>query len=64
MNIQRAREIAASPVMAAVFCDGIEVYIQHVDEQKLTARVFPLGETENEREVSLDQLEENLSAFE
>lgn len=33
MNSQRAKEIVASPTMVNVTCDGIPIYIQHVDEK-------------------------------
>jgi small acid-soluble spore protein H (minor) len=59
MNKQRAAEIAASPVMANVTCDGVPVYIQHVDDTSETARIYPLGEPEQEMNVSLDSLIEH-----
>jgi H-type small acid-soluble spore protein len=34
LNSQRAKEIAASPVIANVTHDEIRIYIQHVDEKK------------------------------
>lgn len=58
MNAQRAQEIAKSPVMAAVWCDGEQVYIQHVNEQHETARIYPLQSPEEEREVPLYTLTE------
>ncbi|MCQ6265026.1 small acid-soluble spore protein H [Fictibacillus sp. WQ 8-8] len=58
MNKQRAQEIASSPVMANVTCDGVPIYIQHVDEQGETARIYPLGQPENEKQVSLSSLME------
>ena len=62
MNKQRAREIAASPVMAHVTYNGVPVYIQHVDEQKETARIFPLDRPEQEMEVPVQNLVEHDSA--
>jgi small acid-soluble spore protein H (minor) len=59
MNKQRAQEIAASPVMAHVTCNGIPVYIQHVDEKKETARIYPLDQPDNEQEVPLASLVEH-----
>jgi small acid-soluble spore protein H (minor) len=59
MNEQRAREIAASPVMANVTCDGVPVYIQHVDGRNGTARIYPLDHPEQERSVPLDALIEH-----
>lgn len=58
MDSTRAQEIASSPVMANVLCDGVPVYIQHVDEQNETARIFPLDHPEDEREVPLYTLME------
>lgn len=58
MNVQRAQEIAASPVLADVLCNGMPIYIQHVDENKGTARIYPLDEPENEQEVTLANLNE------
>jgi small acid-soluble spore protein H (minor) len=58
MNVQRAQEIAESPVLANVLCNGMPIYIQHVDENKGTARIYPLDEPENEQEVTLANLQE------
>lgn len=58
MDIQRAQEIAASPVLANVLHDGVPIYIQHVDETKGIARIYPLHEPENEKEVALEKLRE------
>lgn len=59
MNTQRAQEIAASPVMANVTYNGAQIYIQHVDEQNETARIYPLDQPESEQEVPLDSLTEH-----
>ncbi|SDI48126.1 small acid-soluble spore protein H [Alteribacillus bidgolensis] len=59
MNVMRAQEISESPVMAHVTYDGTPIYIQHVDKQKHTARIYALDEPDNELEVSLDSLEES-----
>lgn len=56
MNKQRAQEIASSAVMANVTYNGVPIYIQHVDNQTETARIYPLGQPENEEEVSLNSL--------
>ena len=58
MHKQRAKEIAASPVMAYVTFQNQPVYIQHVDEEKETATIFPLDQPENIQEVPLSSLEE------
>ncbi|WP_019413792.1 small acid-soluble spore protein H [Paenisporosarcina sp. TG20] len=56
MNVQRAQEIAASPVMADVIYNDVSIYIQHVDENNGTARIYSLSEPENELDVSLEKL--------
>ncbi|GEN34493.1 MULTISPECIES: small acid-soluble spore protein H [Aneurinibacillus] len=59
MNTQRAKEIAASPVMANVTYQGVPIYIQHVDENNETARIYPLDQPGNEQTVSLNSLIEH-----
>ncbi|MBA4538556.1 H-type small acid-soluble spore protein [Bacillus aquiflavi] len=39
MNEQRAKEIAASPIMANVIHEGVPIYIQHVDDANGIARI-------------------------
>ncbi|MDQ0062573.1 small acid-soluble spore protein H (minor) [Paenibacillus harenae] len=58
MNVQRAREIAASPTMENVEYNGVRIYIQHVNEENETARIYPLGQPEQEQEVPLRSLSE------
>jgi small acid-soluble spore protein H (minor) len=58
MNTQRAKEISTSPTLANVTCNGVPVYIQHVDESNETARIYPLGQPEKEQEVAVSNLEE------
>jgi len=59
MNKQRAQEIAASPVMANVTYEGVPIYIQHVDDNNDTARIYPLDQPENEKTVPLNSLVEH-----
>lgn len=59
MNKQRAKEIFDSPVMTNVTYEGVSIYIQHVDEQNGTARIYPLDQPENEQEVPLNSLMEH-----
>ncbi len=59
MNVQRAQEIAESPTLANVTFNGVRVYIQNVDENKGTARIFPIDDSENEQEVALSDLREH-----
>ncbi len=56
MNKQRAQEIASSPIMANVIYNGTPVYIQNVDENRETARIYPLDQPEKEQEVSVNEL--------
>jgi len=56
VNKQRAQEIASSPVMANVIYNGTPVYIQNVDENRETARIYPLDQPEKEQEVSVNEL--------
>ncbi|MGG0241016.1 small acid-soluble spore protein H [Bacillus rhizoplanae] len=59
MNKQRAQEIAASPVMANVTYNGVQIYIQNVDENNETARIYPLNQPNNEQQVSVSSLIEH-----
>jgi len=58
LNAQRAKEIAASPDMVNVTYNGTPIYIQQVNEENETARIYPLDEPENEQEVALESLRE------
>lgn len=58
MDSQRAQEIAKSPNMKQVLYNGEKVYIQHVDEVKDIARIFPIDQPDVEIEVSVNQLKE------
>ncbi|MCI0182226.1 MAG: small acid-soluble spore protein H [Acidibacillus sp.] len=60
MDIQRAQEIAASPVMADVTMGQTQIYIQHVNEQSETCRIYPLDQPENEQDVPVSSLEEHV----
>lgn len=59
MNKQRAQEISSSPIMANVTYNGDSIYIQHVDSDNETARIYFLDQPDNEQEVSLHSLLEN-----
>ncbi|MBS4202179.1 H-type small acid-soluble spore protein [Bacillus sp. FJAT-49732] len=56
MNKQRAAEIAESPDMKHVTYNGKSVYIQRVDNQNDTARVFHLDDPGNEFDVLVTNL--------
>ncbi|UOY92491.1 small acid-soluble spore protein H [Ectobacillus sp. JY-23] len=58
MDKQRAKEIASSAVMANVMYQGTQVYIQHVDEQTETARIYPVNNPQQEQNVPLQGLTE------
>ena len=58
MNTQRAQEITESADMVKVTYNGAPVYIQHVDQQNETARVYPLDDPQAEKEVPVSQLQE------
>lgn len=45
--------------MANVTYQGMPVYIQHVDEENETARIYSLDDPENELDVSLNSLAED-----
>lgn len=59
MNVQRAQEIANSPVMANVTYQGERIYIQKVDPANNTARIYPLNNPEQEQVVSVNELMEH-----
>lgn len=59
LNVQRAQEIAKSPVMANVTYQGTPIYIQHVDERTETARIYPLHRPEQEQDVPVGSLLEH-----
>ena len=59
MNKQRAQEIATSPILANVTYNDVPIYIQNVNENNETARIYPLDEPENEQNVPLTNLIEH-----
>ncbi|MED4224272.1 small acid-soluble spore protein H [Neobacillus cucumis] len=59
MDIQRAQEISSSPVMANVTCNGRQVYIEHVDQQKGTVTIHHLDDPNNKQSVSISNLIEH-----
>ncbi len=58
MELQRAKEIASSPVMAHVTHEGHQVYIQSVDEGTKKARVYHLKNPDRRYEVHVHDLTE------
>ncbi|MCK0473095.1 H-type small acid-soluble spore protein [Halalkalibacter sp. APA_J-10(15)] len=59
MNTLRAKEISQSPDMKHVTYLDQQIYIQQVNEQSATARIFSLHEPDNEFVVNVDQLIEH-----
>ncbi|WP_088042203.1 H-type small acid-soluble spore protein [Bacillus sp. EAC] len=59
MDTERALEIVSSPNMIEVTCEGVPIYIQHVNKNEGTARIYPLDEPQNDKEVSLSHLKEH-----
>lgn len=59
MDKRRAKEISESSVMAKVSYNGTPVYIQHVDELKESARIYPLDFPDKEEDVPLHNLKED-----
>ena len=59
MNKQRAQEIATSPILTNVTYNEVPIYIQNVNENNDTARIYPLDEPENEQNVPLINLIEH-----
>ncbi|ANB56112.1 small acid-soluble spore, H-type family protein [Anoxybacillus sp. B7M1] len=59
MDVRRAREIAASPIMADVTYNGERIYIEQVDEQNEMAVVYPLGNPNHKQRVSVSSLHEH-----
>jgi small acid-soluble spore protein H (minor) len=56
---QRAIEISQSPVMANVTYNDTRVYIQAVSNQHDTARIYPLDDPQDEKDVDLSSLIEH-----
>jgi len=58
MNKQRAIEICESGIMKNVTYQDAPVFIQHVNEDE-TARIYPIGNSEQEMTVPLSSLIEH-----
>nr|WP_154894224.1 H-type small acid-soluble spore protein [Paenibacillus xylanexedens] len=58
MNRQRAIEISESAIMKNVTYQNAPIVIQHVNEDE-TARIYPIGNSEQEMTVPLSSLTEN-----
>lgn len=58
MNVNRAQQIVASTKDIDVEHNGASIWIQNVNPQAETARVYPRQNPENELTVSVNELEE------
>ncbi|MEH7110420.1 small acid-soluble spore protein H [Bacillus sp. JJ1764] len=56
MDAQRAQEICNSNTMANVICNGRQIYIEHVDQERGLATIHPLDEPNNKQNVSITNL--------
>jgi small acid-soluble spore protein H (minor) len=61
MQLRRAGEIAASPVMVNVTYFGVPVYLESVSDKNKTAVIHPLNEPNGSQTVSVSNLVEHLS---
>ena len=58
MNINRAKEITQSGEMVEVQYQGEAIYIQSVNEDNGTARIYPLQNRQAEKDVPITNLTE------
>jgi small acid-soluble spore protein H (minor) len=58
MNIGRAKQIVESPDEIEVHHQGTPVWIQNLNEAEATARVYTREQPDNEKVVSVGELEE------
>ncbi|PGT81710.1 MULTISPECIES: H-type small acid-soluble spore protein [Bacillaceae] len=58
MNVNRAKEISSMGEMVNVQFEGESIYIQSVNEEQETARIFPINNPQAEKNVPVDRLTE------
>jgi small acid-soluble spore protein H (minor) len=58
MDINRAKEISQSGELANVRYQGKAIYIQSINEDLKTARIYPLNNPASEIEVPIENLRE------
>ncbi|OYD09810.1 H-type small acid-soluble spore protein [Paludifilum halophilum] len=58
MDILRAKQILESPNKVDVRYEGVPIWIQNVDEEGETARVYTSANPDDEKVVPVRQLEE------
>jgi small acid-soluble spore protein H (minor) len=56
MDVSRAKEISQLGEMKNVQYQGQAIYIQSVNENQETARIYPLNNPQEEKEVPVDRL--------
>lgn len=56
MDLQRAKEIVASPIMINVMHNGIPIYIESIAGDNATAYVHPLNQPNNRQKVNITSL--------
>lgn len=59
MDLERAKQITLSPVMANVTYDGSPVYIENVDPNQKTADIHFLNKAVNKKQIPLTELIEH-----
>lgn len=59
MDERRANDIASSPIMANVTYDGMQVFIENVNENNGTANIHTLNHPKYRQEVPLTSLIEH-----
>jgi small acid-soluble spore protein H (minor) len=58
MNVNRAKEISSMGEMVNVQYEGESIYIQSVNEEQETARIFSINNPQAEKNVPVDHLTE------
>jgi small acid-soluble spore protein H (minor) len=56
MNPKRAKEIAASPVMANVIYNGVPIYIESITTNDAMAVIHPISEPNSRQKVVVSTL--------
>ena len=56
MELNRAKEISASPIMVNVSHNGVPVYIESIDGKNATAYIHQLNQPNNRNKVNIASL--------
>ena len=59
MKVDRAKEIASSPVLSNVTYNNAQVYIDMVDDSNYTANIHFMNDPQRRGKVPVDELMEN-----